>query len=187
MSKVVYGSRASEAYASRARRARASRASEGHPSEDGGPYAARLREARASRASDAYPPLGSSRYGSRASEAGGAPYQASSAGAGFQTAEDIIPIAELKTNMSEIVRGLDERPRPLVITLNGKPAAVVMSPREYDRLSYQSRFVDAVAAGLADVRAGRTFDGEQAVSELLTELGHKPEPGHKKPRRSRAR
>ncbi|HEX7841068.1 MAG TPA: type II toxin-antitoxin system Phd/YefM family antitoxin [Kofleriaceae bacterium] len=115
----------------------------------------------------------------RASDVGGPPYHAGSSG--FQTAEDIIPIAELKTNMSEIVRGLDERPRPLVITLNGKPAAVVMSPREYDRLSYQSRFVDAVAAGLADVQAGRTFDGEQAVSELLTELGHK------KPRRSRAR
>lgn len=145
-----------------------SRVSEGHP-EDSGPYAARMRGARAS----------------QVSEAGGAPYHAGSPG--FQTAEDIIPIAELKTNMSEIVRGLDERPRPLVITLNGKPAAVVMSPREYDRLSYQSRFVDAVAAGLADVRAGRTFDGEQAVSELLTELGHKSETGHKKPRRSRAR
>lgn len=83
--------------------------------------------------------------------------------------------------MSEIVRGLDERPRPLVVTLNGKPAAVVMSPREYDLLSYRSRFVEAVNEGMADVQAGRTYDGEQVMSELLTELGLK------KPRRSRAR
>lgn len=117
-------------------------------------------------------------YGSRVGEAAGPRYRASSQA--FQTAEDIIPIAELKANMSEIVRELDERPRPLVVTLNGKPAAVVMSPREYDRLSYQSRFIDAVAAGLADVQAGRTYDGEQAISELMTELGGK------KPRRSRA-
>src|ERR1051325_7802335 len=96
-----------------------------------------------------------------------------------QTAEDIIPIAELKANMSEIVRGLDERPRPLVVTLNGKPAAVVMSPREYDRLAYQSRFIDSVAAGLADVQAGRTYDGDEAAAELLGELGVK------KPRRAR--
>jgi len=88
----------------------------------------------------------------------------------LQTAEDIIPIAELKANMSEIVRGLEERPRPLVVTLNGKPAAVVMSPREYDLLSYRSRFIDAVNEGLADVQAGRTVDGEQAVSELLREI-----------------
>lgn len=160
MAKAVFGSRAS------------------------GPYASWRRAARARRTSEASPSPESGQYASRAGEAGGAPYHASSSG--FQTAEDIIPIAELKTNMSEIVRGLDDRPRPLVITLNGKPAAVVMSPREYDRLSYQSRFVDAVTAGLADVRAGRTFDGEQAVSELLTELGHKPEPGRKRPRRSRS-
>lgn len=110
-------------------------------------------------------------YGLRASEASGPAYGTTSRT--FQTAEDIIPIAELKANMSEIVRGLDDRPRPLVVTLNGKPAAVVMSPREYDLLSYRSRFVDAVSEGLADAQAGRTHDGEQVVSELLSGLGHK--------------
>src|ERR1041384_5588298 len=99
-------------------------------------------------------------YGARASERQGPTYRAASRA--FQTAEDIIPVAELKANMSEIVRELDERPRPLVVTLNGKPAAVVMSPREYDLLSYRSRFVDAINEGLADVQAGRTVDGEQA-------------------------
>src|ERR1043165_6039015 len=106
--------------------------------------------------------------GSRTGEAAGPAYR--SAARAFQTAEDIIPIAELKANMSEIVRGLDERPRPLVVTLNGKPAAVVMSPREYDQLSYRARFLEAVSEGLADVQAGRTVDGEQAVSELLREI-----------------
>src|SRR5215467_14354014 len=94
-------------------------------------------------------------YGFRAGEGPAPAYQARSRS--FQTAEDIIPIAELKANMSEIVRGLDDRPRPLVVTLNGKPAAVVMSPREYDLLSYRARFLDAVNEGLADVHAGRTY------------------------------
>src|ERR1051325_9753491 len=97
-----------------------------------------------------------------------------------QTAEDIIPIAELKANMSEIVRGLDERPRPLVVTLNGKPAAVVMSPREYDLLSYKSRFIEAGSEGLADVEAGRTYDADQVFAELKNELAGKK---HRKPRR----
>jgi prevent-host-death family protein len=118
-------------------------------------------------------------YGSRASERRGPTYKVGSPA--FQTAEDIIPIAELKANMSEIVRELDERPRPLVVTLNGKPAAVVMSPREYDLLSYRARFVDAVNEGLADVRAGRTVDGEQVISELMSEIAPK------RPRRSRPR
>src|SRR5215470_3710735 len=116
--------------------------------------------------------------GSRAGEAAGPAYRTTARA--FQTAEDIIPIAELKANMSEIVRGLDERPRPLVVTLNGKPAAVVMSPREYDQLSYRARFVEAVNEGLADVRAGRVVDGDRAVAELLAELEGKPA---RKPRR----
>jgi prevent-host-death family protein len=117
-------------------------------------------------------------YGSRASEASGSASRARERGGptygtgsrSFQTAEDIIPIAELKANMSAIVRELDARPRPLVITLNGKPAAVVMSPREYDLLSYRARFVDAVKEGLADTEAGRTYDSEQVFSELLSDL-----------------
>lgn len=136
------------------------------------------------RANQPYASWASEASASRASEAAGPRYRAESQSRveaqAFQTAEDIIPIAELKANMSEIVRQLDARPRPLVVTLNGKPAAVVMSPKEYDRLAYQSRFIDSVAAGLADVQAGRTYDGEEAVAELLGELGVK------KPRRSRS-
>jgi len=98
-------------------------------------------------------------FGSRASENRGPRYTSSTRA--FQTAEDIIPIAELKAHLSEVVRGLDERGRPLVITLNGKPAAVVMSPREFDRLSYRERFLEAVHEGLADASAGRSISDEE--------------------------
>src|SRR4051812_37445860 len=126
---------------------------------------------------------------SRAGEAAGTAYRATtpdSSGA-FQTAEDIMPIAELKANMSEVVRGLHERPRPLVITLNGKPAAVVMSPREYDQLAYRSRFVDAINEGLADARAGRVVDGDEAVAELLAEIAAKGKTEATPVRKSRRR
>jgi prevent-host-death family protein len=82
----------------------------------------------------------------------------------FQVAEDIIPIAELKAKLSEVVRSLDTRPRPLVVTLNGKPAAVVMSPREYDRLTYTARLIASVNEGLTDVKAGRGITGDELVS-----------------------
>ncbi len=77
-----------------------------------------------------------------------------------------MPIAHLKANLSEVIRGLETRPRPVVITLNGKPAAVVMSPREFDRLTSHQRVVDAVDQGLADIEAGRSRDGEAVFDEL---------------------
>ncbi len=97
----------------------------------------------------------------------------------FQVAEDIIPIAELKAKLSEVVRGLDARPRPLVITLNGKPAAVVMSPREYDRLTYHQRFIAAVNEGLADESAGRFYTTDEVRARMKARFGTPPK---RKPR-----
>ncbi|HEV7556670.1 MAG TPA: hypothetical protein VGO00_14495 [Kofleriaceae bacterium] len=64
----------------------------------------------------------------------------------------IMPIAELKAHLSEVVRGLVTRARPLVITLNGKS--------EYDRICYRTRFLEGIAEGLADVAAGRSISDE---------------------------
>jgi len=111
-------------------------------------------------------------YGSRASETKGPRYV--TATRSFQVAEDIIPIAELKARLSEVVRSLDQRQRPLVVTLNGKPASVVMSPREYDRLVYRDRVISAIDEGLADVAAGHTFTHDEVGQWIDTEFGPPP-------------
>jgi prevent-host-death family protein len=108
---------------------------------------------------------------SRAAEGKGPRYRTRTKA--FQVSEDIMPIAELKANLSEVVRGLEQRPRPLVITLNGKPAAVVMSPREYDSLSYQHRFMSAVNEGLADGEAGRVIDDDELRRRVKARYGSK--------------
>lgn len=64
----------------------------------------------------------------------------------IQVSEDIVPIAEFKAHLSEVVRGLLVRRRPFIVTQNGRPAAVVLSPAEFDRLSYLARFVECATA-----------------------------------------
>jgi prevent-host-death family protein len=89
----------------------------------------------------------------------------------LQIAEDIVPIAEFKAHVSEVVRGLRERGRPLVITQNGKPAAVLLSPEEFDALIDQARVVAAVQQGLAEAEAGQLISDEQLGHELDQEFG----------------
>jgi prevent-host-death family protein len=113
---------------------------------------------------------------SRAAEATGTPYTRSAA---FQVSEDIMPIAELKAHLSEVVRGLERR-RPLVITLNGKPAAVLMAPKEYDRISYRERVLAKINEGLQDVAEGRTYSHEE-VGRMI-EARFAPTPKKKKKR-----
>ncbi len=89
----------------------------------------------------------------------------------FQVSQDILPVGELKTHTSRVLRRLRNAQRPIVITLNGKPAAVLITPEEFDRLYERERFVEAVNRGLADAEAGRVVDDEVLSGELDAEFG----------------
>ncbi len=59
--------------------------------------------------------------------------------------QDILPLGEFKTHASRVLRRLREARRPIVITQNGRPAGVLISPEEFDRLVEHDRFVTAAA------------------------------------------
>ena len=86
----------------------------------------------------------------------------------MRLAEDIVPIAEFKAHLSEVVRDLRDRGRPMVITQNGKPAAVLLSPEDFDQLTYHSRVVASVNEGLKDLESGRVVSHAQ-VGKVLDE------------------
>ena len=89
----------------------------------------------------------------------------------IQVADDILPIASFKAHASEVVRSLRTRGRPMIITQNGRPAAVLLSPEEYDRLAYTERFHEAVREGLTDADTGRVVSDEELDREIKRELG----------------
>jgi prevent-host-death family protein len=89
----------------------------------------------------------------------------------MQLAEDILPIAEFKAHASEVVRKVREKGRPVLITQGGKPAAVLISPADFDRLSERERFVAAVEEGLADAEAVRLIPDEELGRELDRRFG----------------
>ena len=45
-----------------------------------------------------------------------------------------LPISEVKARLPELVSGINEREEEIVVTRNGKPAAVLVSYEEYERL-----------------------------------------------------
>jgi antitoxin YefM len=45
-----------------------------------------------------------------------------------------LPISEVKTRLPELVSGIAEREEEIVVTRNGKPAAVLVNYDEYERL-----------------------------------------------------
>jgi len=80
--------------------------------------------------------------------------------------EDIVPIAQFKIHASEWFKKLGPEKNTLIITNNGRAAGVLLSPAEYDRLTYTSRFVSAIHEGLDDVRSGRTHTSSDILKAL---------------------
>ena len=74
--------------------------------------------------------------------------------------QDIISLSEFKNKASKMLHNVRTLHRPLVITQNGKAAAVLISPSDFDLLTEQVRFIDAVNRGLSDVENGRMLSDE---------------------------
>jgi prevent-host-death family protein len=80
--------------------------------------------------------------------------------------QDIVSLSDFKNKASKMLNEIRSSRRPVVITQNGKAAAVLISPSDYDLLSEQVRFVDAVKRGLADVQNGRIISDSDLGKEL---------------------
>ena len=80
--------------------------------------------------------------------------------------QNIVSLSDFKNKASKMLHEIKRSHRPLVITQNGKAAAVLISPSDFDLLTEQVRFVDAVQRGLADVQNGRVLPDEDLDKEL---------------------
>ncbi len=45
-----------------------------------------------------------------------------------------LPLSEVKTRLPELIAGVDERDDEVIVTKNGRPAAVIVNIREYESL-----------------------------------------------------
>lgn len=78
--------------------------------------------------------------------------------------EVVLPLAEIKKRLSEIVDGVEERHDRVLLTRNGRPAAVIMSPEDLEALE---ETLDILSDPKA-MRAIRVAEGEIAKGKIVT-------------------
>jgi prevent-host-death family protein len=84
----------------------------------------------------------------------------------ISVASDIIPVGEFKSGLAKYLKEIQENRNSLVITQNGKPAGVLISPIEFDELQQTKNFINSISRGLSDSEKGKVF----STSELRAEL-----------------
>lgn len=82
----------------------------------------------------------------------------------------IIPMRDLK-NTVEVERRCAEENGPVYVTKNGYGRLVVMDIEYYERTMQKVYEARAIMDGLEDVKAGRTVDGESAISDVRKKYG----------------
>ena len=84
----------------------------------------------------------------------------------LQVSTDVVSVGELKVQAARILKRIHNDRCPIVITQHGKPAAVLVSTEDFDRMAEHTRFMQAARRGLDDVEAGRVVDDKELDEAL---------------------
>jgi prevent-host-death family protein len=88
--------------------------------------------------------------------------------------KDIQPMTTFRNNSAEILRHLKATKRPVVLTVNGKAAAVLQDAEAYQHLLDLAAIASAeegIRQGREDVANGRTEPAETVFSQLRAKYG----------------
>jgi prevent-host-death family protein len=93
-----------------------------------------------------------------------------------------LPISEVKTRLPELVMGVAERDEEIVVTKNGRPAAMLVSYEEYQR---QKETLDILSDPdmMAQIRESRRFYARGAKGLSFEDVFGEPLVKPKKPAR----
>lgn len=79
---------------------------------------------------------------------------------------DIKPITYLKTKTAALLDQVNETHRPVVITQNGEPKAVLLDPQSYENRRNALGILKLLSQGEEDVKSGKTLSHEQVFKKL---------------------
>ena len=92
----------------------------------------------------------------------------------MKLSRDIQSLSVFKRDTSKFLKQMKKTGQPIVLTVNGKAAAVVHDPDSYQDYLREKDRLEALAGirlGLADVKAGRTRPAEDVFRDIEERFG----------------
>ena len=88
--------------------------------------------------------------------------------------QDIQPMTTFRNHSAEIMQHLKDTKRPVILTVNGKAAAVVQDAEAYQHLLdlvAEANAAEGIRQGLEDLRNGRTRPAGVVFDEIRGDYG----------------
>jgi prevent-host-death family protein len=86
--------------------------------------------------------------------------------------KDILPMTTFRNHSAEIMQHLKDTRRPVILTVNGRAAAVVQDAEAYQRLldlAAEASAAEGIRQGLEDLRNGGTRQACAVFDEIRAE------------------
>ena len=88
--------------------------------------------------------------------------------------EDIRPITYLKSRAADLLKQINETHRPVIITQNGEPKAVLQDPESYENMRNAIGLLKMISLGEEDLRAGRVKTQKEVFDAVEKRVKDKP-------------
>ncbi|MBI5236133.1 MAG: type II toxin-antitoxin system Phd/YefM family antitoxin [Deltaproteobacteria bacterium] len=95
----------------------------------------------------------------------------------MKIAEDIRPITYLKSKAADLLIQINDTHRPVIITQNGEPRAVLQDPLSYERMRAAIGIMRLLSQGEKDIRLGKTSEQDDVFNRLRDKLKAKKRAG----------
>ena len=79
---------------------------------------------------------------------------------------DIKPITYLKSKTADVLAQINETHRPIIITQNGEPRAVLLDPESYENMRNAIGLLKLISQAEDDIKNGHTTPQEQVFTKL---------------------
>ena len=86
---------------------------------------------------------------------------------------DIKPISFLKSHAADILKQINDTHRPIVITQNGEPRAVLQDPESYDNMRKAIGLLKLISQGEEDIKQGNTKTQDRVFKDIEKMLAKK--------------
>ena len=83
---------------------------------------------------------------------------------------DIKPVTYLKSRAADILKQINETHRPVIITQNGEPKAVIQDPQSFENMKNAIGILKLSSLGEEDLRAGKMRSQEEVFESIEKNL-----------------
>lgn len=84
----------------------------------------------------------------------------------MKIAEDIHPVTYLKSQSAHLLNQINKTRRPVIITQNGEPRAVLQDPESFERMRNAIGILKLLAQGEEDIRLGKFVEQDVLFARL---------------------